>query len=100
MAELFGSGAFTAISASPPPRATPRFVVLPTLLTQPPQIRPKMPQLSGCPSYLNGKVPLEFGAPSIDGDQRPEVHASGHAADGFDVNRSLRIDTIVRRLSR
>src|SRR6266403_2747356 len=70
MAELFGSGAFTAISASPPPGATPRFVGLPTLFAQPPPFSPQMPQLSGCPSYLNGKVPLEFGAPSIDWFQR------------------------------
>src|SRR5258706_6082316 len=70
IAELFGSGAFTAISASPPPGATPRFVGLPTLFAQPPPFSPKMPQLSGCPSYLNGNVPLEFGAPSIDWFQR------------------------------
>src|SRR6266436_5025361 len=62
MAELLGSGAFTAMSASPPPGATPRLVGLPTLLTQPPPVETKMPQLSGCPSYLKGKVPLAFGA--------------------------------------
>src|SRR5689334_17816294 len=65
IAELFGSGEFTAMSASPPPGATPRLVGLPTLLTQPPPFNPKMPQLSGWPSYLNGRVPLAFGAPSI-----------------------------------
>src|SRR5438309_8733852 len=65
MAELFGSGAFTAMSASPPPGATPRLVGLPTLLTHPPPVNPKMPQLSGWPSYLKGKVPLALGAPSI-----------------------------------
>src|SRR6266404_6689120 len=62
--ELFGSGALTAISASPPPGATPRLVGLPTLLTQPPPLNPKMPQLSGCLSYLKGNVPLLFGPPS------------------------------------
>src|SRR5258705_13231514 len=62
--ELFGSGALTAISASPPPGATPRLVGLPTLLTQPPPLNPKMPQLSGCPSYLKGNVPLLLGPPS------------------------------------
>src|SRR6267378_3446874 len=65
IAELFGSGAFTAISASPPPGATPRFVGLPTLLMQPPPRKPKTPQLSGWPSYLKGKVPLALGAPSM-----------------------------------
>src|SRR6266481_1356187 len=70
IAELLGSGAFTAMSASPPPGATPRLVGLPTLLTQPPPVKPEMPQLSGCPSYLNGKVPLALGAPSMDGFQR------------------------------
>ncbi len=55
------SGPFTAISASPPPGATPRLVVLPTLLAQP---FVKIPQLSGWPSYLNGRVPLELGPPS------------------------------------
>src|SRR6266478_7318746 len=70
MAELLGSGAFTAISASPPPGATPRFVGLPTLLTQPPPVSPKMPQLSGWPSYLKGRVPLALGAPSMGWDQR------------------------------
>src|SRR6266436_3577938 len=64
IAELLGSGAFTAISASPPPGATPRLVGLPTLLTQPPPVKPKMPQLSGWPSYLKGRVPLLFGPPS------------------------------------
>src|SRR6266478_5299785 len=66
MAELFGSGPFTAMSASPPPGATPKFVGLPTLFAQPPPVSPNIPQLSGCPSYLNGNVPFEFGAPSID----------------------------------
>src|SRR4029077_7451116 len=66
MAELFGSGAFTGIWGAPPPGATPRLVGLPTLLTQPPPFSPKMPQLSGWPSYLKGKVPLPFGAPSVD----------------------------------
>src|ERR1700732_1034739 len=33
--ELRGSGVLTAISASPPPGATPRLVRLPTLLAQP-----------------------------------------------------------------
>src|SRR6266481_3013166 len=70
IAELLGSGAFTAISASPPPGATPRLVGLPTLLTQPPPVKPKMPQLSGWPSYLKGKVPLALGPPSIGSDQR------------------------------
>src|ERR1700757_2543561 len=70
MAELLGSGVFTAMSASPPPGATPRLVGLPTLLTQPPPDNPKMPQLSGWPSYLKGKVPLEFAGPSMDWDQR------------------------------
>src|SRR6266436_6238991 len=70
MAELLGSGAFTAMSASPPPGATPRFVGLPTLLTQPPPAKPKMPQLSGWPSYLKGNVPLALGAPSMAWDQR------------------------------
>src|SRR6266403_4642293 len=55
IAELLGSGAFTAISASPPPGAKPRLVGLPTLFTQPPPFNPNIPQLSGCPSYLNGK---------------------------------------------
>src|SRR5215470_16827868 len=70
MAELLGSGAFTAISASPPPGARPRLVGLPTLFTHPPPLNPKMPQLSGWPSYLNGKVPLALGTPSIDWFQR------------------------------
>src|SRR5436305_1733816 len=70
MAELVGSGAFTAMSASPPPGARPRFVGLPTLLTHPPPVNPKMPQLSGWPSYLNGKVPLALGVPSMGWDQR------------------------------
>src|SRR5215467_6087895 len=70
IAELFESGALTAMSASPPPGATPKFVGLPTLLTQPPPINPKTPQLSGWPSYLNGRVPLAFGAPSMDWFQR------------------------------
>src|SRR5690348_8161651 len=62
--ELLGFGAFTAMSASPPPGATPRFVVLPTLFAHPPPFRPKIPQLSGCPSYLKGNVAFEFGPPS------------------------------------
>src|SRR5260370_42223300 len=66
IAELLGSGAFTAMSASPPPGATPRLVGLPTLLTHPPPVKPKMPQLSRCPSYLKGKVPLALGAHSMD----------------------------------
>src|SRR6267154_2404258 len=66
IAELFGSGAFTAMSPSPPPGATPRLVGLPTLFAQPPPFRPKIPQLSGCPSYLKGNVPFEFGEPSTD----------------------------------
>src|SRR6266571_7761844 len=61
MAELFGSGAFTAMSASPPPGATPRLVGLPTFWAHPPPLSPKMPQLSGWPSYLKGRVPLAFG---------------------------------------
>src|SRR5215472_4667079 len=65
IAELLGSGRLTAISASPPPGATPRFVELPMLLTQPPPFSPKMPQLSGCPSYLKGSVPFALAAPSI-----------------------------------
>src|SRR6266700_7064387 len=70
MAELFGSGAFTAMSASPPPGATPRLVGLPTFWAHPPPLSPKMPQLSGWPSYLKGKVPLELGAPSMNRDHR------------------------------
>src|SRR5260370_34740494 len=70
IAELLGSGAFTAKSASPPPGASPRLVGLPTLLTQPPPVKPKMPQLSGWPSYLKGKVPLGVGTPSMGCDQR------------------------------
>src|SRR5438309_522326 len=35
MAELFGSGAFTAMSASPPPGATPRLGGLPTVWAHP-----------------------------------------------------------------
>src|SRR5258708_22139023 len=65
IAELFGSGALTAMSPSPPPGAKPRFVGLPTLFTQPPPVSPKMPQLSGWPSYLKGRVPLLLGAPSM-----------------------------------
>src|SRR5712691_1748513 len=70
IAELLGSGALTAMSASPPAGATPRLVGLPTLWTQPPPFNPKMPQLSGWPSYLKGKVPLALGAPSMDWFQR------------------------------
>src|SRR5437762_13445270 len=54
MAELLGTGAFTAMSASPPPGARPRCVVLPTLLTHLAPVNPKVLQLSGCPSSLNG----------------------------------------------
>src|SRR5260370_22751854 len=61
MLELVESGPFTAMSASPPPGATPRLVRLPTLLAQP---LVRIPQLSGWPSYLNGRVPLELGPPS------------------------------------
>src|SRR6266699_421183 len=43
---------------------------LPTLLTQPPPVKPKMPHLSGWPSYLKGKVPLGLGTPSMGCDQR------------------------------
>ena len=42
IAELFGSARLTAISASPPPGATPRFVEFPVLLTQPPPLSPKI----------------------------------------------------------
>src|SRR5437899_6463018 len=70
MAELLGSGAFTAMSASPPPGATPRLVGLPTFWAHPPPLSPKMPQLSGWPSYLKGRVPLAFGEPSMDASQR------------------------------
>ena len=42
--QLAVDGEFTAISASPPPGASPRLVVLPTLLAQP---LVRMPQLSG-----------------------------------------------------
>src|SRR5258708_33299616 len=48
IAELLGSGAFTAISASPPPGAAPRLVALPTLVTQPPPVKPTVPELSVC----------------------------------------------------
>src|SRR5216683_1354547 len=61
MLELRGSGALTAISASPPPGATPGFIRLPTLLAQP---LVRIPQLSGWPSYLNGRDPPVFGPPS------------------------------------
>ncbi len=60
------SGALTAISASPPPGAIPRFVGVPTLLAQPPPVKEKIPQLSGWPSYLKGRVLSAFGAPSVD----------------------------------
>src|SRR5260370_22999402 len=66
IAELLGSGPFTAMSASPPPGATPRLVGLPTLLTQPPTVKPKMPQLSGWPSYLKSKATLELVWPLLD----------------------------------
>src|SRR4029077_9371755 len=67
--KLRGSGALTAISASPPPGATPGLVMLPTLLAQP---LVRIPQLSGWPSYLNGTVRFPFGGPSAGtcGDQR------------------------------
>src|SRR5713101_6922275 len=62
---LRGSGALMARSASPPPGATPRLVRLPTLLAHP---LVRIPQLSGWPSYLKGRVPLiaaaVFGPPS------------------------------------
>src|SRR6266851_1526770 len=61
MLELRGSGALTAISASPPPGATPGLIRLPTLLAQP---LVRIPQLSGWPSYLNGRDPPVFGPPS------------------------------------
>src|SRR5205809_3836126 len=64
MEELAGSVALTAMSASPPPGATPRFSGVPTLLAHPPFVKLKMPQLSGWPSYLNGSVRLLLGGPS------------------------------------
>src|SRR5882762_3055925 len=85
IAELFGSGAFTAMSPSPPPGATPRLVGLPTLFAQPPPLNPKIPQLSGCPSYLNGNVPFEFGARSLD-SKPPTINASGLAPLGTGAN--------------
>src|SRR5207245_7116022 len=68
--EFAGSAALTAMSASPPPGARPRFSGVPTLLAQPPLVKLKMPQLSGWPSYLNGSVRLPLGAPSSVADQR------------------------------
>src|SRR5260370_9330062 len=65
IAELLGSGAFTAMSASPPPGATPSLGGLPTLLPQAPPVKPKSPQSSGCPPLLKGKVPLQLVAPSL-----------------------------------
>src|SRR5436309_4478475 len=69
-----GSGEFTAMSASPPPGASPRFSGLPTLLAHPPAVKEKMPQLSGWPSYLKGRVPwilpALFGGPSKAWSQR------------------------------
>src|SRR6266513_3865863 len=63
-----GSGPFTAMSSSPPPGARPGLVRLPRLLAQPPV---RIPQLSGWPSYLKGRVPLfaapVFGPPSTIG---------------------------------
>src|SRR5436853_2381457 len=63
-----GSGPFTAMSSSPPPGARPGLVALATLLTQP---FVRIPQLSGWPSYLKGRVPLfagpVFGPPSTMG---------------------------------
>src|SRR5260370_24237049 len=66
IAELLGSGPFTAMSASPPPGATPGLLGRPTLLTQPPTVKPKMPQLSGWPSYLKSKATLELVWPLLD----------------------------------
>src|SRR5438445_10281727 len=57
---LIWSGPLTAISASPPPGASPRLVRLPTLFAHP----SKIPQLSGWPSYLKGSVWLALGDPS------------------------------------
>src|SRR5713101_319692 len=68
--EFRGSEALTAISPSPPPGATPRFSGLLTLLAQPPWTKEKIPQLSGWPSYLKGKVLSPLGPPSIDASQR------------------------------
>ena|SRR5207302_7556867 len=66
MFEFVGSGALTAMSASPPPGAIPRLLGSPTLLAQPPipgtGDKAKIPQLSGWPSYLKGRVPLVPGA--------------------------------------
>src|SRR5207244_11242066 len=56
-AELLGSGRLTAISASPPPGARPRFVALPGLLTQPPPLSPKIRKWSGAPPYLTARFP-------------------------------------------
>src|SRR2546427_5030592 len=70
MEELAGSAALTAMSASPPPGARPRFSGVPTLLAHPPFVKLKMPQLSGWPSYLNGSVRLLLGGPSSGLDQR------------------------------
>src|SRR2546429_319669 len=82
IAELLGSGRLTAISASPPPGARPRFVALPALLTQPPPLSPKMPQLSGCPSYLKGSVPFALGTPSIDWLQRQRsIRSEEHTSE-------------------
>src|SRR5260370_16894526 len=72
MLELVESGPFTAMSASPPPGATPRLVRLPTLLAQP---LVRIPQLSGWPSYLNASVPFESSAPS---KLRPTLHPYRH----------------------
>src|SRR6266567_3398806 len=66
IAELLGSGAFTAKSASPPPGARPRLVGLPTLLTQPPPVKPKITQSELCPSNTKARVPLALGPPSMD----------------------------------
>src|SRR5712691_2904889 len=63
--ELEGSGALTAMSASPPPGATPTFIGLLTLAAQPPPTKEKIPQLSGWPSYLKGRELFKFGAPSV-----------------------------------
>ena len=62
------------LAASPPPGASPRLSGLPTLLAHPPAVKEKMPQLSGWPSYLKGRVPLIlpalFGGPSKAWSQR------------------------------
>src|SRR5437879_12212093 len=64
MAELLGSGAFTAMSAAPPPGARPRFVGLPTLLTHPPPVNQQTAHLSAWPPDVNGKHTLPVDGPS------------------------------------